>query len=80
MVSSKRRYQLIFQKKLDREAIIVNVFMIMFFFALIQEGMEKANQFTDKAIDALDVVEEGSISQKVIKDNMTRVRFEVSCS
>ncbi|MGW8426453.1 hypothetical protein ACWGJQ_13275 [Peribacillus simplex] len=32
--------------------------------------MEKANQFTDKAIDALDVVEEGSISQKVIKDNM----------
>ncbi|MCK1994915.1 hypothetical protein GW626_01525 [Peribacillus muralis] len=64
-------YQLIFQKKLDREAIIVNVFMIMFFFALIQEGMEKANQFTDKAIDALDVVEEGSISQKVIKDNMT---------
>ncbi|MFE0506906.1 pLS20_p028 family conjugation system transmembrane protein [Peribacillus butanolivorans] len=64
-------YQLIFQKKLDRETIIVNVFMIMFFFALIQEGMEKANQFTDKAIDALDVVEEGSISQKVIKDNMT---------
>ncbi|KRF67268.1 hypothetical protein ASG99_16765 [Bacillus sp. Soil768D1] len=64
-------YQLIFQKKLDREAIIVNVFMIMFFFALIQEGMEKANQFTDKAIDALDVVEEGSISQRVIKDNMT---------
>ncbi|MEW5596910.1 pLS20_p028 family conjugation system transmembrane protein [Peribacillus frigoritolerans] len=64
-------YQLIFQKRLDREAIIVNVFMIMFFFALIQEGMEKANQFTDKAIDALDVVEEGSISQKVIKDNMT---------
>ncbi|QOS92062.1 pLS20_p028 family conjugation system transmembrane protein [Peribacillus sp. JNUCC41] len=64
-------YQLIFQKKLDREAVIVNVFMIMFFFALIQEGMEKANQFTDKAIDALDVVEEGSISQKVIKDNMT---------
>ncbi|CEG24544.1 pLS20_p028 family conjugation system transmembrane protein [Peribacillus simplex] len=64
-------YQLIFQKKLDREAIIVNVFIIMFFFALIQEGMEKANQFTNKAIDALDVVEEGSISQKVIKDNMT---------
>ncbi|MFY0779047.1 pLS20_p028 family conjugation system transmembrane protein [Peribacillus simplex] len=64
-------YQLIFQKKLNREAIIVNVFMIMFLFALIQEGMEKANQFTDKAIDALDVVEEGSISQKVIKDNMT---------
>lgn len=64
-------YQLIFQKKLDREAIIVNVFMKMFFFALIQEGMDKANQFTDKAIDALDVVEEGSISQKVIKDNIT---------
>ncbi|MFB5936627.1 pLS20_p028 family conjugation system transmembrane protein [Peribacillus frigoritolerans] len=72
-------YQLIFQKKLDREAIIVNVFMIMFFFALIQEGMEKANQFTDKAIDALDVVEEGSISQKVIKDNMTDLaQFDVT--
>jgi hypothetical protein len=72
-------YQLIFQKKLDREAIIVNVFLIMFFFALIQEGMEKANQFTDKAIDALDVVEEGSISQKVIKDNMTDLaQFDVT--
>ncbi|MBK5502201.1 pLS20_p028 family conjugation system transmembrane protein [Peribacillus sp. TH14] len=72
-------YQLIFQKKLDREAIILNVFMIMFFFALIQEGMEKANQFTDKAIDALDVVEEGSISQKVIKDNMTDLaQFDVT--
>ncbi|WP_249596884.1 hypothetical protein, partial [Peribacillus frigoritolerans] len=43
-------YQLIFQKKLDREAIIVNVFMIMFFFALIQEGMEKANQVLGTAI------------------------------
>ncbi|CAH0309765.1 hypothetical protein SRABI96_04937 [Peribacillus sp. Bi96] len=72
-------YQLIFQKKLDREAIIVNVFMIMFFFALIQEGMDKANQFTDKAIDALDVVEEGSISQKVIKENMTDLaQFDVT--
>ncbi|WP_057914481.1 pLS20_p028 family conjugation system transmembrane protein [Peribacillus muralis] len=72
-------YQLIFQKKLDREAIIVNVFMIMFFFALIQEGMEKANQFTDKAIESIDVVEEGSISQKVIKENMTDLaQFDVT--
>ncbi|TKH02738.1 hypothetical protein FC678_25690 [Peribacillus simplex] len=72
-------YKLIFQKKVDREAIIVNVFMILFFFALIQEGMEKANQFTDEAIDALDVVEEGSISQKVIKDNMTDLaQFDVT--
>ncbi|MBT2719066.1 pLS20_p028 family conjugation system transmembrane protein [Bacillus sp. ISL-57] len=72
-------YQLIFQKKLDREAIIVNVFLIMFFFALIQEGMEKANQFTDKAIHALDVVEEGSISQEVIKDNITDLaQFDVT--
>ncbi|AXN41042.1 pLS20_p028 family conjugation system transmembrane protein [Peribacillus butanolivorans] len=72
-------YQLIFQKKLDREAIIVNVFMIMFFFAVIQEGMEKANQFTDKAIEAIDVVDEGSISQKVIKDNITDLaQFDVT--
>lgn len=64
-------YLIIFQKKVDREAIVVNIFMVMLIFALLGDGMEKANRFTDDAIDALDVVEEGSISQKVIKDNMT---------
>lgn len=72
-------YQLIFHKKVDREAIMVNVFLIVVLFALIQEGMEKANQFTDEVIDALDVVEEGSISQKVIKDNITDLaQFDVT--
>lgn len=64
-------YKLIFYKKVDREAIVVNIFLILCLFALVGEGMEKANRFTDKAIDALEVLEEGSISQKVIKDNMT---------
>lgn len=72
-------YQLILHKKVDREAIMVNVFLILVLFALLQEGMEKANQFTDEVIDALDVVEEGSISQKVIKDNMTDLaQFDVT--
>ncbi|PEJ34205.1 hypothetical protein CN689_08665 [Peribacillus butanolivorans] len=67
------------QKKVDRESIIVNVFIITSFFALIQDGMEKANQFTDEPIDALDIFEVGSFSQKVIKDNMTDLaQFDVT--
>ncbi|MCT4477077.1 hypothetical protein N0U24_07860 [Peribacillus frigoritolerans] len=41
--------------------------------------MEKANQFTDEAIDALDFVEDGSVSRKVIRDNMTDLaQFDVT--
>ncbi|MDP9742294.1 UNVERIFIED_ORG: hypothetical protein QFZ59_004124 [Bacillus sp. B2I3] len=41
--------------------------------------MEKANRFTDDAIKALDVVEDGSISQKVVKDNLTDLaQFDVT--
>ncbi|MFY0761022.1 pLS20_p028 family conjugation system transmembrane protein [Metabacillus dongyingensis] len=63
-------YLIIFQKKVDREAIVVNMFLAFVVLALLGEGMEKSNRFTDDAIDALDVVEESSISQKIVKENM----------
>ncbi|WP_203289388.1 pLS20_p028 family conjugation system transmembrane protein [Metabacillus sp. cB07] len=63
-------YLIIFQKKVDREGIVVNMFLALVFLTLLGTSMEKANKFTDVAIDAIDVVEEGSISQKVVSENL----------
>lgn len=66
-------YLIIFQKKVDREGIIVNMFMVFVVLALLGEGMDKANQFTDKAIDAIEEQSDGSTAEKIVKDNITDV-------
>ncbi|MBT2650017.1 hypothetical protein J7E52_25520 [Bacillus sp. ISL-34] len=63
-------YRLIFQKKIDREAIAINIFLLMFLFALLSEGMDKANKFTDEAADALNITGDSSMSHQIIKDNL----------
>ncbi|PQD94391.1 hypothetical protein CYL18_14340 [Pradoshia eiseniae] len=63
-------YRLIFQKKIDREVIVINIILLMFLFALLSEGMDKANKFTDEAIDALNITGDSSMSQEIIKDNL----------
>src|SRR3954454_12246043 len=72
-------YLLIFQKKVDREGVIVNVFLALVVLTLLGTGMDKANRFTDDSITALDVDGNSSISQKVVKDNMTDLaQFELT--
>ncbi|MCK1985998.1 MULTISPECIES: pLS20_p028 family conjugation system transmembrane protein [unclassified Peribacillus] len=66
-------YQIIFQKKVDREGIIVNMFMVFVVLALLGEGMDKANQFTDDAVSVLEEQSDGSTAEKIVKDNITDV-------
>lgn len=69
-------YLLIFQKKFDREGMAMNVFIAMIVILLLGTGMEKANEFTDEAINAVKTgglyeSEEGTLSDMVIQQNVT---------
>lgn len=66
-------YLIIFQKKVEREAIAVNMFLAFAVLALLGEGMDKANQFTDDAIEAIEENQKGSTAEKIVKDNITDV-------
>lgn len=69
-------YLLIFQKKFDREGMAMNVFIAMVVILLLGIGIEKANEFTDEAINAVKAgglyeSEEGTLSDTVIQQNVT---------
>ncbi len=64
-------YMMIFQKKIEREAIAINIFIAIVIIGLLATGMEKANDFTDKAIKAVNTTElydegEGSLSSNIL--------------
>lgn len=72
-------YLLIFQKKFDREKVLTNIFVTLGIIVLLGQGMNQANRFTDEAINALDVNGEGTLSQKIVKDNMTDLtQFDIT--
>lgn len=69
-------YMLIFQKKFNREGMVVNIFISLSIIALLSTGMEKANEFTDEAIDfigsqQLYSEEKGTLSENIISRNIT---------
>ncbi|RXZ02129.1 pLS20_p028 family conjugation system transmembrane protein [Fictibacillus sp. S7] len=66
-------YLLIFQKKIDREGIIINVFLALVVIALLGSGMNKADHFTNDAVTALNGKEEGSLADTIIKDGIIDV-------
>ncbi|MBG9812169.1 hypothetical protein ABD68_11250 [Bacillus endophyticus] len=66
-------YLLIMNKKLNREQIAINLFISIGVIVLLNVGMLKADKFTDKAVDAVDLNEEGTTSEKIIKDGITDV-------
>ena len=66
-------YMLIFQKKVDREGVIVNVFLALVVLALMGTGMQQANKFTDQAVAALNGEENSSIANSVIKKGILDV-------
>jgi len=66
-------YMLIIQKKVNREQIMINIFISMAVLFLLNTSMLKADKFTDQAIEAVDLNEKGTVSEKIIKSNITDV-------
>ncbi|MGC9933852.1 pLS20_p028 family conjugation system transmembrane protein [Priestia aryabhattai] len=66
-------YMLIIQKKVNREQIMINIFISMAVLLLLNTSMLKADKFTDQAIEAVDLNEKGTVSEKIIKGNLTDV-------
>ncbi|MBM6602346.1 pLS20_p028 family conjugation system transmembrane protein, partial [Priestia megaterium] len=71
-------YMLIIHKKVNREQIMINIFISMAVLILLNASMLKADKFTDKAIDAVDLNGESTVSEKIIKQNITDVaQFDI---
>ncbi|WP_455931018.1 pLS20_p028 family conjugation system transmembrane protein [Priestia aryabhattai] len=66
-------YMLIIQKKVNREQIMINIFISMAVLLLLNTSMLKADKFTDQAIEAVDLNGKGTVSEKIIKSNITDV-------
>src|SRR6478609_3260599 len=66
-------YMLIIQNKVNREQIMINIFISMAVLLLLNTSMLKADKFTDQAIEAVDLNEKGTVSEKIIKSNITDV-------
>jgi hypothetical protein len=66
-------YLLIMNKKLNREQIMFNLFISIGVIVLLNVGMLKADKFTDQAVDVVDLNEQGTTSEKIIKDGITDV-------
>ncbi|MCA1024440.1 pLS20_p028 family conjugation system transmembrane protein [Halobacillus litoralis] len=72
-------YLFIFRKKVDREAIVVNVFLVLVILTCLGTAMQKANKFTNEAVEAIDVNSTSSVSEKIVKDNLTDlVQFDLN--
>ncbi|WP_321998844.1 pLS20_p028 family conjugation system transmembrane protein [Priestia megaterium] len=72
-------YMLIIHKKVNREQIMINIFISMAVLLLLNTGMVKADKFTDQAIDAVDLDADSTVSEKIIKQNITDVaQFDVN--
>lgn len=68
-------YLLIFQKKFNREGIAINLFIALMVILALNAGMDKADEFTDAAIEAVKVdslypTDESSLSGSIIHRNV----------
>lgn len=69
-------YLLILQKKFDREGMAINLFIALAIIVALSQGMGKANEFTDAAVEAVNTTElydegEGSLSDNIISKQLT---------
>lgn len=69
-------YLLIFNKKFNREGIVINIFIACMIIVSLNAGMDKANEFTDVAIDAVKVEtlfpnDDSTLSGSIIQRNVT---------
>ncbi|MGG3800844.1 pLS20_p028 family conjugation system transmembrane protein, partial [Metabacillus fastidiosus] len=70
-------YMMIFNKKINREQIAINVFISIAVLFLLSPGMVKVDKFTDEAIKVVKDTGEGTLSQKIVKENLTDVSLFV---
>ncbi len=68
-------YLIIFQKKFDREGILINIFISLMILGLLSPTMKQLNEFTDQAVNQVKSgsifgSEKETISETILKENL----------
>ncbi|MCQ6360449.1 MULTISPECIES: pLS20_p028 family conjugation system transmembrane protein [Bacillus cereus group] len=66
-------YMFIMNKQMNRSQIIINIFITLCVLCLLSTGMTKVDKFTDDAIVVVKSEQKGSLSDEVIKKNITDI-------
>ncbi|MEB9441892.1 hypothetical protein P4I98_27320 [Bacillus cereus] len=66
-------YMFIMNKQMNRSQIIINIFITLSVLCLLSTGMTKVDKFTDDAIAVVKSEQKGSLSDEIIKKNITDV-------
>ncbi|WP_418883981.1 pLS20_p028 family conjugation system transmembrane protein, partial [Bacillus cereus] len=66
-------YMFIMNKQMNRSQIIINIFITLCVLCLLSTGMTKVDKFTDDAIAVVKSEQKGSLSDEVIKKNITDI-------
>ncbi|WP_144597105.1 pLS20_p028 family conjugation system transmembrane protein [Bacillus cereus] len=66
-------YMFILNKKMNRSQIIINIFVTLSVLCLLSTGMTKVDKFTDDAIAVVKSEEKGSMSDEIIKKNISDI-------
>ncbi|MBJ8107215.1 MULTISPECIES: pLS20_p028 family conjugation system transmembrane protein [Bacillus cereus group] len=66
-------YMFIMNKQMNRSQIIINIFVTLSVLCLLSTGMTKVDKFTDDAISVVKSEQKGSLSDEIIKKNITDI-------
>ncbi|MEK4581563.1 pLS20_p028 family conjugation system transmembrane protein [Bacillus sp. FSL R12-0074] len=66
-------YMFIMNKQMNRSQIIINIFVTLSVLCLLSTGMTKVDKFTDDAIAVVKSEQKGSLSDEIIKKNITDI-------
>lgn len=66
-------YMFIMNKQMNRSQIIINIFVTLCVLCLLSTGMTKVDKFTDDAIAVVKSEQKGSLSDEIIKKNITDI-------
>ncbi|OTY56666.1 pLS20_p028 family conjugation system transmembrane protein [Bacillus thuringiensis] len=66
-------YMFIMNKQMNHSQIIINIFITLSVLCLLSTGMTKVDKFTDDAIAVVKSEQKGSLSDEIIKKNITDV-------
>ncbi|MGI8282802.1 pLS20_p028 family conjugation system transmembrane protein [Bacillus mycoides] len=66
-------YMFIMNKQMNRSQIIINIFVTLSVLCLLSTGMKKVDKFTDDAIAVVKSEQKGSLSDEIIKKNITDI-------
>ncbi|MEC2941028.1 hypothetical protein P9Z76_02430 [Bacillus cereus] len=66
-------YMFIMNKQMNRSQIIINIFITLSVLCLLSTGMTKVDKYTDDAIAVVKSEQKGSLSDEIIKKNITDI-------